>query len=228
MIFMAIFRKSGKLHQVCQIWNCNGKQTVYAIRRSSTNLGKLINSPNNRGNQIWKQPTEYLVLSKLGRCLVSENGWFSVLLARFQAATVGQLCIRIFVRAAIWRPLKYQQAPANFLCSYNRCALPHRLLEIFQARDSQSVYNFKWIQTSFLALPNRWYFGFSWDLVDVVLIANAIYSNSIINSCTARARGTNFLFWQVFFRVYSTFISFENYISYTIEFWGAFECTLVD
>ena len=59
----------------------------------------------------------------------------------------------------------------------------------------------------------------------------ASYSNSrshilaIMNSSSARAGRQNFLFWHVFYRVHSSFRSFDNYRSNQMDFWGAFECT---
>ena len=61
----------------------------------------------------------------------------------------------------------------------------------------------------------------------------ALYSNSrshilaIMNSSSARAGRRNFLFWHVFYRVHSSFRSFDNYLSYQMDFWGAFECTIL-
>ena len=59
----------------------------------------------------------------------------------------------------------------------------------------------------------------------------ASYSNSrshilaIMNSSSGRTGSRNFLFWHVFYRVHSSFRSFENYQSYQMDCWGAFECT---
>ena len=67
--------------------------------------------------------------------------------------------------------------------------------------------------------------------INIAAIANAWYSNSrnhtlvIMNSGSARASWWNFLFWHVFYRVHSSFRSFDNYRSYQMDFWGAFECT---
>ena len=59
----------------------------------------------------------------------------------------------------------------------------------------------------------------------------ASYSNSrshilaMMNSGSARAGRWNFLFCHVFYRVHSSFRSFDNYWSYQMDCWGAFECT---
>ena len=61
----------------------------------------------------------------------------------------------------------------------------------------------------------------------------ASYSNSrshilvMMNSGSARAGGLNFLFWHVFYRVHSSFRSFDNYQSYQMDRWGAFECMVL-
>ena len=67
--------------------------------------------------------------------------------------------------------------------------------------------------------------------INIAAIANAWYCNSrnhilaIMISGSARASWRNFLFWHVFYRVYSGFTGFEKYLSYKLDFWRALECT---